>query len=160
MKQKIEIEVPEGKKAIWKDGKVVFEDIAPKLPESWEEFCKLYPVKEGESYIEDKYCNTPPLADQKRNPNNGKNILPSIEAANAHLALMQLHQLRDCYRQGWVPDWKDDNSGKYCIEFVKNKPAICRYTCTNTFLSFQSREIAEKFLKNFIVLIEQARDLI
>ena len=29
-KQIIEIEVPEGKKAIWKDGKIVFEDIAPK----------------------------------------------------------------------------------------------------------------------------------
>ena len=27
MKQKIEIEVPEGKQAIWKDGKIVFEDI-------------------------------------------------------------------------------------------------------------------------------------
>ena len=27
MKQKIEIEVPEGKQAIWKDGKIIFEDI-------------------------------------------------------------------------------------------------------------------------------------
>lgn len=27
MKQIIEIEVPEGKKAIWKDGKIIFEDI-------------------------------------------------------------------------------------------------------------------------------------
>ena len=45
MKQKIEIEVPEGKQAIWKDGKVVFEDIAPKLPETWEEFCEFYPIK-------------------------------------------------------------------------------------------------------------------
>ena len=160
MKQTIEIEVPEGKKAIWKDGKIVFEDIAPKLPETWEEFCKLYPIKEGESYIEDKYCNTPPLADQKRNPNNGKNILPSIEAANAHLALMQLHQLRDCYRQGWVPDWNDYVSTKYCIVLVENKPTIYMYSRTNYFLSFQTKEIAEKFLKNFIVLIKQAGDLI
>ena len=53
MKQKIEIEVPEGKKAIWKDGKVVFEDIAPKLPESWEEFCKLYPVQSEECFIDE-----------------------------------------------------------------------------------------------------------
>ena len=159
MKQIIEIEVPEGKQAIWKDGKVVFEDIFPKLPETWEEFCKLYPIKEGESYIEDKYCNTPPLADQKRNPNNGKNILPSIETANAHLALMQLHQLRDCYRQGWVPDW-NNSSSKYCIELTENKPTIFIYTRTNRFLSFQSQELAEKFLKNFIVLIKQAGDLI
>lgn len=159
MKQIIEIEVPEGKKAIWKDGKVIFEDITPKLPETWEEFCKFYPIKEGESYIEDKYCNTPPLADQKRNPNNGKNILPSIEAANAHLALMQLHQLRDCYRQGWVPDWKI-NSDKYCIQCTNNKYSIFNYTNYRCFLAFQSQELAEKFLKNFIVLIKQAGDLI
>ena len=32
MKQIIEIEVPDGKKAVWKDNKVVFEDIKPQLP--------------------------------------------------------------------------------------------------------------------------------
>ena len=34
MKKKIEIEidVPDGKKAVWKDGKVVFEDIVSGLP--------------------------------------------------------------------------------------------------------------------------------
>ena len=52
MKQIIEIEVPEGKKAIWKDDKIIFEDIAPKLPETWEEFCKLYPIKEKEVFID------------------------------------------------------------------------------------------------------------
>ena len=31
MKQTIEIEVPDGKKAVWKDGTIVFEDIKPKL---------------------------------------------------------------------------------------------------------------------------------
>ena len=40
MKQTIEIEVPDGKKAIWKDGKIVFEDIKPPLPKTWEEFCE------------------------------------------------------------------------------------------------------------------------
>lgn len=29
MKQTIEIEVPEGKKAVWKDNTIVFEDIKP-----------------------------------------------------------------------------------------------------------------------------------
>ena len=43
MKQTIEIEVPEGKKAVWKEGKVVFEDLEPKLPKTWEEFCKNNP---------------------------------------------------------------------------------------------------------------------
>ena len=35
MKQTIEIEVPDGKQAIWKDDKVVFEDIKPQLPKTW-----------------------------------------------------------------------------------------------------------------------------
>ena len=159
MKQVLKIEVPEGKKAIWKDGRIIYEDITPKLPESWEEFCKLYPIKEGESYIEDKYCNTPPLADQKRNPNNGKNILPSIEAANAHLALMQLHQLRDCYRQGWVPNRSDKNF-KYCICLYDNEYKTIQILERSHFLTFQSMELAEKFLKNFKDLIKQAGDLI
>ena len=32
-----------------------------------------------------------------------KNMFQSQKAAKQHLALMQLHQLRDCYRQGWIP---------------------------------------------------------
>ena len=35
MKQKIEIEVPDGKKAVWKGSKVVFEDINSNLPKTW-----------------------------------------------------------------------------------------------------------------------------
>ena len=38
MKQTIEIEVPDGKQAIWKANKVVFKDIKSKLPKTWEEF--------------------------------------------------------------------------------------------------------------------------
>ena len=48
MKQTIEIEVPDGKKAVWKDGKVVFEDIKPQLPKTWEEFYKQNKTKDGE----------------------------------------------------------------------------------------------------------------
>ena len=157
MKQTIEIEVPDGKKAIWKDGKIIFEDIAPKLPETWEEFCKFYPVKEVERYIG---------LDSNLISNGGdravysdKNMLPSEEAAKAHLALMQLHQLRDCYRQGWIPDWKDLKF-KYCIYCVGNDYKICQSISNNHFLSFQSMKIAEKFLKNFKDLIKQAGDLI
>ena len=40
-----------------------------------------------------------------RDKDSDKNILPSKQAAEAHLALMQLHQLRDCYRQGWTPSF-------------------------------------------------------
>ena len=159
MKQTIEIEVPEGKKAVWTDDKIIFEDITPKLPESWEEFCHLYTINGKEYYI--KYNGEiEEMGDYRRLANIDKTLLPSIEAAKAHLALIQLHQLRDCYRQGWVPDWKDNGSTKYCIVFTENKYAIFRHNQMHRFLSFQSQELAEKFLKNFIVLIKQAGDLI
>ena len=116
MKQILEIEVPEGKKAIYKDDKIIFEDIIQKLPETWEEFCKLYPIKEEEYYIELNSIPTE-VSIGERFDHDDKNILPSKKAAEAHLALMQLHQLRDCYRQNWKPDWENNCQAKYCIEF-------------------------------------------
>ena len=157
MKQTIEIEVPEGKKAIWKDGKVVFENILPELPETWEEFCKLYPVKSEECYIDDYSVIS--KTDGSRHNIADRNILPSKEAAQAHLALMQLHQLRDCYRQGWVPDWNNFKF-KYSICHYDNEYKAIQNVERNHFLSFQSMELAEKFLKNFKALIKKAGDLI
>lgn len=160
MKQTIEIEVPDGKKAIWKDGKVVFEDIKPQLPKTWKEFCENYPRKKDEYYI-NLNCQIISFGydDSCRNKYSDKNILPSKQAAEAHLVLMQLHQLRDCYRQGWVPDCeKDDN--KYCIFISFNILKIDSFNAFSHFLSFQSKEIAEEFLNNFRDLIEQAGDLI
>ena len=102
MKQTIEIEVPDGKKAVWKDGNVVFEDINPQLPNTWEEFCKNYPIKSAEYFIDD-LSQILESVWTARDIYEDQNKLPNHDAAQAHLALMQLHQLRDCYRQGWVP---------------------------------------------------------
>ena len=160
MKQTIEIEVPDGKKAVWKNDKVVFEDIKPQLPKTWEEFCENYPRKKDECYI-DMSCQIVRLVYEiDRDKDSDKNILPSKQAAEAHLALMQLHQLRDCYRQGWKPDWKNNCQEKYCIEFSDYQYRIFRYFISCRFLSFQSKEIAEKFLMYFKDLIKQAEDLI
>lgn len=159
MKQILEIEVPEGKKAIWKDNKIIFEDIIQKLPETWEEFCKLYPIKEEEYYIELNSIPTKISIGERFN-HDDKNILPSKKAAEAHLALMQLHQLRDCYRQDWKPDWSDSNQCKWIIMFYTDTFIVQPGTYCNRFLSFQSKEIAEKFLMYFKNLIKQAEDLI
>lgn len=160
MKQTIEIEVPEGKKAVWKDGKVVFEDIKPELPRTWEEFCKTYPEVKKEYYIDfDSDAET--TYKENRNVFEDRNLLPSKEAAEAHLALMQLHQLRDCYRQGWVPDWGDTGQDKYGIRLcVYDRLAIIRCHENNHFLSFQTKNLAEEFLHNFEDLIRKAGDLI
>ena len=128
------------------------------LPNSWEEFCEMYPIKDDEWYI-GMNSDIINMFKGKRYNQYNRNILPSLQAAKAHLALMQLHQLRDCYRQGWLPDWKD-NITKYCIALESNRYVIYKNLCTCNFLSFQSLELAEKFLKNFKGLIETAGDLI
>ena len=142
MKQTIEIEVPDGKKAVWKNDKVVFEDIKPQLPKTWEEFCENYPRKKDECYI-DMSCQIVRLVYEiDRDKDSDKNILPSKQAAEAHLALMQLHQLRDCYRQGWTPDWKDDTTTKYVLKNYYHlttksiEPKIINGVCKCAFLSF------------------------
>lgn len=159
MKQTIEIEVPEGKKAVWKDGKVVFEDIKPELPKSWGEFCEKYPEVQKEYYIgPDSEAEV--TYRENRNVSDDRNLLPSKEAAEAHLALMQLHQLRDCYRQGWVPDWEDAAENKWCIikQFGKNN--VVSFVSNGFFLAFPKKEVAEEFLRNFESLIKKAGDLI
>ena len=157
MKQKIEIEVPNGKKAVWKDGKVIFEDI--KLPKTWEEFCILNPHKTGEYYISSLSSVCKIQGKGLRSYTLDKNAFTSEEAAEQHIALMQLHRLRDCYRQGWKPDFLDD-SRKWCIIKNNNILSVDWGINYSVFLSFQTKELAEEFLNNFKDLIEQAGDLI
>lgn len=82
-----------------------------------------------------------------------------IQAAEAYLALIKLHQLRDYYRQGQVPDYLG-KSEKLFITKYYNRPVVSTTCNFSEFLSFQSEEIAEEFLNNFRDLIEQAGDLI
>lgn len=161
MKQTIEIEVPDGKKAVWEDGKLKFIDDEPPMPKTWKEFCKVHPLQPTDTIINSNcvlfscYLRIGEL----RRENEDRNYLPTQEAAEAHLALMQLHQLRDCYRQGWRPDWTDDN-GKWCIKPNGNKIEVSLHYSENHFLSFPTPKLANEFLNNFRDLIEQAGDLI
>ena len=169
MKETIKIEVPDGKKAIWKDNQVIFEDIEPQLPKTWEEFCEISSISEKECLISDYYgvskvhhIRSFPVP---RDPKRDGNILPSKKDAEQHLALMKLHQLRDYYRQGWKPNLTD-KSDKYCIRWHYNLDTksiefiILNFSHVSTFLSFPTKELADKFLTNFRDLIEQAGDLI
>ena len=156
-KQTIEIEVPDGKIAVWKDGKVVFEDIEPQLPNTWEEFCKNYPIKSGEFLIDSlSQILAPGFRDREIYAD--QNVLPNYKAAEAHLAYMQLHQLRNCYRQGWEPEV--DKVSFAIIRSVDGRLDVDRFMYSSRFLSFQSKEIAEKFLHNFRDYIQRAGDLI
>ena len=90
-------------------------------------------------------------------------MLPSKQAVEQHLAYMQLHQLRDCYREGWLPD---GFSSIYGIEMYYDpsngvvKFRVIKYYSISKFLSFQTEERAKEFLNNFRNFIEKAWDLI
>ena len=137
------------------------EIIESALPNTWQEFCNMYPIKEDKKeWFIDADSTLRYEYKGKRYINECKNLLPSKQTAEQHRALMQLHQLRDCYRQGWLPDWEDDDIIKYCIVLESNRCVIYKNLVTCNFLSFQTMELAEKFLNNFKYLIETAGDLI
>ena len=162
MKQEltITIDVPEGQKAYWDGNKVIFvDDEMTELPKSWEEFCENNNVHIGEACIDGFSRIHPARETLIRSPYN-KNYLPDKASAEQHLALMQLHQLRDCYRQGWKPDWSDDNLKFLISQGNKGACVIKTRYHSSAFLSFQSERIAELFLANFQDLIRAAGDLI
>lgn len=88
------------------------------------------------------------------------NLFVSEDQAKASLALAQLSQLREVYRKGRTPDWNSTKSKKWCVIFNQNKIELDTWYNTHYFLSFQSKDIAQKFLNNFGDLILQAKPLI
>ena len=156
MKQTIQIEVPDGKVAVWEDDTLKFID-EPSMPKTWSEFCEVHPLQRNETFITCRSDIHGCGLDLRRREDIY--YLPTREAAKAHLALMQLHQLRDYYRQGWTPNWLDNNF-KWGIFICRNDIRIELIVYCVSFLSFQTKELAEEFLKNFRDLIKQAGDLI
>jgi len=157
MKQTIEI--PEGfelKKVSDTEYKIVKKEKV--LPKTWEEFCELYPVKEEEYFIGGSseilgfYC-------ENRFSDKDKNVLPSKEKAEAVLALCQLIQLRDCYNEGWKPDWKNENQYKYAFWFVKDDIKTGDLFCQPVLFAFKSKKLRDEFLNNFKDLIEELKPL-
>lgn len=140
---------------------IVFKKKENKLPETWEEFCENNKYVENEHFINGnseilkrELCNY-----DYRNPNTDKNLLPSKELAEAMLALCQLLQLRDCYNQGWKPDWTT-NDFKYCIAICGNQVFKDSFWNAYKVLSFKTKEICDEFYNNFKELIEIAKPLL
>ena len=127
--------------------------IGDRLPKTWDEYC----AKHGE--VGDKIKASLYAAYMAIN----KYTFSDYKQAQAHIALMKLHLLRDEYRQGWKPDWSD-NCYKYGVKwniFPRKKELIVTWRNYDPlFLSFPTEEIAREFLTNFHELIEQAGDLI
>lgn len=124
--------------------------IGDRLPKTWDEYC----AKHGE--VGDKIKASLDIAYMTIN----KHVFSDYKQAQAHIALMKLHLLRDEYRQGWKPDWRNVDESKFVIEMVANELSINNYGITRYSLSFQDEKLADKFLTNFRDLIEEAEDLI
>ena len=139
---------------------IKFKPIKNKLPKTWEEFCKNNDIKKGEFFI-DQFSHVKEVYIEHftyRDKELDKNVLPSKELAEAILALCQLIQLRDCYNDGWIPDW---NEGiKYSIEICRNIPCVYNTIIVSRILTFKTKEICNTFLHNFKDLIEIAKPLL
>jgi hypothetical protein len=131
--------------------KIVFKEIPKELPKSWED------LKSLTGFFVSETCEIEREVDAKTYITN-KNLFATKEQADASLALAQLSQLREVYRQGWKPEWSNQQE-KWGIIFEINEIRIYRRWTYNMFLTFQSAEIAQEFLDNFGVLILQARPL-
>ena len=129
------------------------------LPRSWEEFCKKYPVKDKEAHF-DSLSSIVVHKDisQLRSIGRDRNICPSQKSAEAHLAMIQLEQLRNCWWGDWKPEW--NASHKYAIKNLQGELTIIGCSNVAAFLVFPTGEMAEEFLKCFRFLIELAKDLI
>lgn len=129
------------------------------LPKTWEEFCDKYPYRIGEDYYIDENSNIKAMAlSSDRGYYSSRNTLPNKDYAEAILALCQLIQLRDCYRQGWKPDWSDLKS-KQSVKFRNGKIVIAGALDYHHILTFQSEELTREFINNFRDLIEKTKPL-
>ena len=160
------------------------------FPKDWEDFCANYKSKhnEGESYISTGSEIRESTAGDKVNPKTDKNLVPNKQCAEAVLALTQLLQLREFYRQGWKPS--PDYTGTYYAVSIsvtyenddnpdnkyKNKynlTVITRSTDSNDsddssdnfpefydVFTFEHKAIAEAFIENHKDLLKEYAKII
>jgi hypothetical protein len=89
-----------------------------------------------------------------------KILFATKEQAEAAVALAQISQLREVYRQGWEPDWNAIEQEKFILIYTHRGIFECSVAVNiPNFLSFQSPEIRDEFLENFRDLIEKAKPL-
>lgn len=103
------------------------------LPKTWEEYCQKYNIDKTEEFILKKF-------------------------SKQYVALWKLHHLRDCYRQGWIPEL--NKVVFFVIDWHYNGYQISGTIVSRRFLSFQTMDIATEFYDNFYDLLLEAGDLI
>jgi hypothetical protein len=151
----IKIEIPEGfevdkEKSTFTE--IIFKKIEFKLPQSWEDIDRI------SGYYTTGASNIMSIDSKLRNSED-KCIWPTKELAQASLALSQLCQLRDAWREGWIPDWTSAHS-KYVIHVMENRLIKESYYVYNSILSFQTEKLRDDFFETFKDLLEIAKPLL
>lgn len=130
--------------------KVKYERPVEELPKTWDEFVREMGFNPEKFTFDGLYME---LSDSMLA--GGDDI---GKYCDQHIAMVQLHALRDCYRQGWKPEY-DEKS--YCIMLYKNGTyKVIDFDKTDRFLSFRDRQTAILFLACFEDIIKEAGDLI
>ena len=149
----------------------------PKMT-AWENFCANYKTKhnKGEYYISTESEIRESTEGDVVNVKSDKNLVPNKQCAEAILALTQLLQLREFYRQGWKPSHdytgdyyavsirvtyeNDDNSeNKYNLEVVtRSNNSSDDFPEFYDVFTFEHKAIADAFVENHKdLLIEYAK---
>ena len=158
--KKLKINIPEGyeidkEKSTFEE--IVFkkiEDPFSKLPKTWEEYCKRtkgYTSYYGYSINENTY---------ETKFDGFYNEFFTKERVKQYVALGKLLQLRDY----WVGDWKNDSNNFVNVIYnlngeIKNM-GLSHKQSLNFPLTFPTIEMAQKFIKCFKDLINEACPLI
>lgn len=121
------------------------------LPEKWEDLESI-----AGFYVSSFSCVRHFLG-QPSNPSQ-KNTLPTIELAEAILALCQLLYLREVYRDGW-----NQCCDYACVICLRDKDwdtfILKKSDFSNNIFSFKKMSTAEKFLSNFRDLLDKTKPL-
>lgn len=88
-----------------------------------------------------------------------RNVFPTSDQAEASIHLAMLLQLRDVYREGWVPDWEDDDERKYSLFLGTDGWVLCSNYDLLCPFSFQTQKRAELFFLNFEDYLDKVKPL-
>ena len=131
------------------------EDSFSKLPKTWEEYCKQ--TVGCKSYFHTRY---PEPCIRESSFDGVYCEFSTEERVKQYVALGKLIQLRDY----WVGNQKSDLHGfvttLYNFENEIRSASIPKERGSNYFLTFPTREMAQKFVECFKDLIKEARPLI
>lgn len=89
------------------------------------------------------------------------NTFTSQDETNVLTIFSKLLQLRDCYRNGWKPDWSNALEIKQCIRYsiLAEEFEPCTYAATPEIFSFQDTKTRDEFFKNFGDMLNQLKYL-